>query len=332
MIISQTPLRISFVGGGTDIKSYYKHSPGMVISTAIDKYIFVIVNQRYDDKIYINYMEKEIVDEVNEIKHGLVREAMIKTGIKKGIEITMLADIPSSGSGLGSSSSLTVGLLNAFYHFQGQQVAAERLAKEACEIEIDILGNPIGKQDQYIAAFGGVKKIVFNTDDTVSVKPLDLSVNDRMRLGSNILLHFTNITRKAGTILSDQKNKADDNFKSLNIIAGMVPELEKEFENKNWDSLGPLLRQNWELKRKLASGISLPEIEKMTKIALENGSTGVKIAGAGGGGFLMSYTPREFQDNFRLAMQDYVELSFMLDPFGSRIIFNYSRYNSNSGT
>ena len=175
MIISQTPLRISFVGGGTDMDSFYKVSPGMVISTAIDKYIFVIVNQRYDDKIYINYMEKEIVDKVNEIKHDLVREAMIKTGINKGIEVTMLADIPSSGSGLGSSSSLTVGLLNAFYHFQGQQVTAERLAREACEIEIDILGNPIGKQDQYIAAFGGIKKIIFNTDNTVSIKSLNFS-------------------------------------------------------------------------------------------------------------------------------------------------------------
>jgi D-glycero-alpha-D-manno-heptose-7-phosphate kinase len=331
MIISQTPLRISFVGGGTDMDSYYKVSPGMVISTAIDKYIFVIVNQRYDDKIYINYMKKEIVDKVHEIKHDLVREAMIKTGLKRGVEITMLADIPSSGSGLGSSSSLTVGLLNAFYNFQGQQVDASRLAIEACQIEIDVLGNPIGKQDQYIAAFGGIKKFIFNTDDSVLINSLKLSANDRIKLGSNILLHFTDITRKAGKILGDQKSKSKDNFKSLNTIAAMVPTLEKEFEQKNWDSLGPLLLKNWELKRKLASGISLPEIEKMTKTALENGSTGVKIAGAGGGGFLMSYTPREYQNKFRLAMQDYVELPFMLDPIGSRIIFNMTRYNSNSG-
>lgn len=328
MIISQTPLRISFVGGGTDICSYYQHSPGMVINAAIDKYIFVIVTERFDNKIYINYMEKEIVNEVDEIKHELVREAMKKAGIERGIEVTMLADIPSTGSGLGSSSSLTVGLLNAFYHYQGHQVTSERLAKEACEIEIDILKKPIGKQDQYIAAFGGVNKFIFHGNEKVTVKPLSFSRDNRIRLGSNLLLHFTNITRNADIILAEQKSNKDENFSFLNSLAGLVPILEKEFENKNWDALGVLLRQNWELKKNLASGITMPEIEEMVGVALNSGSIGVKIAGAGGGGFLLSYVPRSKQDDFRKAMKNYVELPFMLDPFGSRIIFNMRRYNS----
>lgn len=328
MIISQTPLRISFAGGGTDLSTYYRRSPGMVLSTAIDKYIFVVVNERYDDKIYINYMEKEIVDNVKDIKHGLVREALIKAEITKGIEITMLADIPSTGSGLGSSSSLTVGLLNAFYNYKGILITSEKLAREACEIEIDILGKPIGKQDQYIAAYGGLKKIVFNVDDSVTVKSLDLCRENRIRLGSNILLHFTNITRKADKILLELKNNTNNKFESLNDLASMVPLLEKEFENNNWDALGVILKNNWELKKKLASGITKPEIDKMVDIAMNSGATGVKIAGAGGGGFLFSYVPRKDQDNFRQAMKSYNELPFMLDPFGSRIIFNMRRYNS----
>jgi len=328
MIISQTPLRISFVGGGTDMRSYYQHSPGMVLSTAIDKYLFVIVNERFDDKIYINYMDKEIVNNVDEIKHELVREAMKKAGIQRGVEVTMLADIPSTGSGLGSSSSLTVGLLNAFYNYQGHQVTAEQLAREACEIEIDILKKPIGKQDQYIAAYGGVNKFTFNNDETVTAESLNLSRDSRIRLGSNLLLHFTNITRKADVILSEQKNKTNDNLNSLNNLAAMVPILEKELCNGNWDSLGAMLKDNWEIKKKLATGITIPEIEEMVDIALEKGALGVKIAGAGGGGFLLSYVPRNEQDNFRKAMHNYVELPFMLDPFGSRIIFNMRRYNS----
>jgi len=328
MIISQTPLRISFVGGGTDMPSYYENTPGMVISTTIDKYLFVIINERFDDKIYINYMKKEIVNNVNEIEHELVREAMKMTGVLKGVEITMLADIPSTGSGLGSSSTLTVGLLNALYNYLGKQVTAEQLASEACQIEIDILKKPIGKQDQYIAAYGGVNKFIFKSDGTVEYIPLNLSRDNRIKLGSNILLHFTNITRKADTILSDQKNNTQDNLASLNSLVDLVGELEYEFSIDNWDALGLLLKQNWDIKKHLARGITMPEIDEMVEIALNNGAIGVKIAGAGGGGFLLSYVPRNEQDNFRKAMNNYMELPFMLEPFGSRIVYNMRRYNA----
>ncbi len=328
MIISQTPLRISFVGGGTDMPSYYENTPGMVISTTIDKYLFVIINERFDDKIYINYMKKEIVNDVNEIEHELVREAMKMTGVVKGVEITMLADIPSTGSGLGSSSTLTVGLLNALYNYLGKQVTAEQLASEACKIEIDILKKPIGKQDQYIAAYGGVNKFIFKRDGTVESIPLNLSRDNRIKLGSNILLHFTNITRKADSILSDQKNNTQDNLALLDSLADLVGELENEFSVENWDALGLLLKQNWDIKKNLAKGITMPEIDEMVDIALKNGAIGVKIAGAGGGGFLLSYVPRNEQDNFRKAMNNYMELPFMLEPFGSRIVYNMRRYNA----
>jgi D-glycero-alpha-D-manno-heptose-7-phosphate kinase len=328
MIISQTPLRISFVGGGTDMPSYYENSPGMVINTTIDKYLFVIVNERFDNKIYINYMKKEIVDNVGQIEHELVREAMKLTGVENGVEITMLADIPSTGSGLGSSSTLTVGLLNALYNYLGKQVTAEQLAVEACKIEIDILKKPIGKQDQYIAAFGGVNKFIFKVDGNVDSIPLKLSRENRIKLGSNLLLHFTDITRKADSILSEQKNNTQGNMKLLNGLVNLVNVLETEFRNENWDALGQLLRENWEIKKNLAEGITLPEIDVMVNIAMSNGAIGVKIAGAGGGGFLLSYVPRSEQDKFRIAMNKYEELPFMLDPFGSRIVFNMKRYNS----
>jgi D-glycero-alpha-D-manno-heptose-7-phosphate kinase len=207
MIISQTPLRVSICGGGTDFKDYYSQHEGAVISTAIDKFIYVIVKERFDEKIYIDYAKKEIVDDISEIKHDLVREAAVKTGMKTGFEVTMLADIPSEGSGLGSSSSLTVGLLNSFYHYKGIQPTAEQLAKEACEIEIDILKKPIGKQDQYIASYGGLSFIKFKNDETVEIERVNIHNGMKRRLGSNLLLFYTNVTRSADNILSEQKAK-----------------------------------------------------------------------------------------------------------------------------
>ena len=186
MIISQTPLRISFVGGGSDLEDFWKVHPGKVISTTIDKYIYVIIKGRFDNKIYLNYSNKEIVNSVNDIKHDLIREAMIKTGVVESIEITTLADIPSEGSGLGSSSSVTVGLLNALYAYKGTLVTAEKLAREACDIEINILGKPIGKQDQYSVAYGGLNTFCFNKDGSVSKEKIKLSSRSLRMIGSNL--------------------------------------------------------------------------------------------------------------------------------------------------
>ena len=188
MIIVKTPLRVSFVGGGSDLEAFYSKHPGKVVCSAIDKYVYAIVKERFDDMIYINYSKKECVECVSEIRHDLVREAMSLTGVSKGIEITTLADIPSSGSGLGSSSSITVALLHALYAYRNVLVTAQRLAQDACRIEIDILGRPIGKQDQYAAAFGGTNKLVFSRDDTTKVIPVDIDAGSRRKFSSSLLL------------------------------------------------------------------------------------------------------------------------------------------------
>ncbi len=325
MIISQTPLRISISGGGTDLKDYYEKHEGFVVSTAIDKYVYVIVKERFDEYIYVNYMQKEIVESFDELKHELVREAARKAGLKKGVEITMLADIPSQGSGLGSSSSLTVGLLNAFYNYMGEQVTAERLAREACEIEIDILKKPIGKQDQYIAAYGGLSTFKFKKDDTVEVEKLNLEEKLRRKLGANLLLFYTDITRKSSSVLTKQKSLISQKLKFHNRIKELAYEVVEALKEGHIDKVGVILKENWEMKKQLAPNVSNEKIEKMYARAINAGAIGGKISGAGGGGFLMVYCPRDKQDVLREAMSDYRELPFMLEPYGSRIIFDYRR-------
>lgn len=326
MIISQTPLRISLSGGGTDFKDYYKENNGFVVSTAIDKYVFVIIKERFDDLIYVNYTKKEIVKTVDEIQHELVREALKKTGLENGIEITMLADVPSEGSGLGSSSSLTVGLLNAMYAYQGKQVVAEQLAVEACEIEIDILNKPIGKQDQYIAAYGGIRSFKFNQDDSVDVQLINFPNNLKKKLGANLLLFYTNTTRKSSSILIEQKESISSKLDYHNKIKSLAVETENLFARGEIDKIGSVLAENWKFKKNLSSNISNEDIDNMYKIAINGGAEGGKIAGAGGGGFLLVYCKRENHDKLREAMNNYREVSFMLEPHGSKIIFNYSRY------
>jgi len=328
MIISQTPLRISFVGGGTDLKSFYQHEDGMVLSSAIDKYVYVIVKERFDDKIYINYSIKEIVDSVSQIRHQLVREAMKKVGIERGVEITTLADVPSEGSGLGSSSSVTVGLLNALYNYSGKQVALEQIAREACEIEIDICKKPIGKQDQYVASYGGLNKITFHSSGSVSISRVPVFNTNLLILGSRLLLFYTNKTRNADVILKKQNQNAEDKRDILRKMKNFVPRLERSLKNNNFNRLGKLLHENWVLKKSLVGDISNSEIDDMYNTAMEAGALGGKICGAGGGGFLLMYVPKAKQDHVRSALSDYRELPFMLDSFGSRIIFNVRSYST----
>jgi D-glycero-alpha-D-manno-heptose-7-phosphate kinase len=328
MIISQTPLRISFVGGGTDLRSFYQLEDGMVLSSAIDKYVYVIVKERFDDKIYINYSIKEIVSDVSEIQHQLVREAMKKVGVKRGVEITTLADVPSEGSGLGSSSSIIVGLLNALYNYAGMQVTLEQIAREACEIEIDICKKPIGKQDQYVAAYGGLNKITFHSDESVSVSRVPVFNTNLLILGSRLLLFYTNKTRNADVILKKQKQNTEDKREILRKMKNFVPRLERSLTNLNFNKLGKLLHENWLLKKSLVGSISNSEIDNMYNAAMDAGALGGKICGAGGGGFLLMYVPKAKQDNVRAALSDYRELPFMLDSFGSRIIFNVRSYST----
>jgi len=323
MIISQTPLRISFVGGGSDLEDFWKVHPGKVISTTIDKYIYVIIKGRFDNKIYLNYSNKEIVNSVNDIKHDLIREAMIKTGVVESIEITTLADIPSEGSGLGSSSSVTVGLLNALYAYKGTLVTAEKLAREACDIEINILGKPIGKQDQYSVAYGGLNTFCFNKDGSVSKEKIKLSSRSLRMIGSNLLLFYTGVNRSSSSILNDQKKKTQKNIDYLVKMTKLVDEFASSLvEETSFENIGKLLDQNWNEKKKLSKKISNTLINEMYNTALNNGALGGKISGAGGGGFLLLFIPRENQNRLRKSLIKYREFPFMFEPDGSKIIFN----------
>ncbi len=326
MIITQTPLRISLAGGGTDFRDFYTKEGGAVVSTTIDKYVYVIVKERFDDKIYINYSRKEIVDSVEEIKHGIVREAMKKTGVEKGVEITVLADVPSEGSGLGSSSSFTVGLLNALYAHKGIFVGAEQLAAEACGIEIDALMAPIGVQDQYIAAYGGLRFFEFSKDGRVNSERLDINANEKMRLYSSLLLFFTNITRSASTVLSEQKNNIPEKVKGLKRIRDFAYMTRDCIKKGYFDDVGKLLHEGWIEKKRLASNISAPGIDKDYEKARGAGATGGKLAGAGGGGFLLLYCPLEQQNSLKRALNAMRELPFMGEKDGSKVIFNMGRY------
>jgi len=317
VIITQTPLRISFAGGGTDLAAYYAHREGYVVSTAIDKFVYVIVKERFDDAIYLNTMKKEIRASVDEIEHELCREAMRLAGVERGVEVTLLSDIPSEGAGLGSSSSFTVGLLNAFHMYRGEQITAEQLAQEACRIEIDVLGKPIGKQDQYIAAYGG--------DDTVEVRRLALAAKQVRELDARLHLFFTGRTRKADVILSEQKQKTGDRSAELDGIKELADGVAPALERGDYDRLGEILHRNWELKQKLASGISDSSLDEMYELALAHGALGGKICGAGGGGFLLVYCPVERQERLEKGMRDYRAMPFRLEPDGSKVIFNYRR-------
>jgi D-glycero-alpha-D-manno-heptose-7-phosphate kinase len=238
----------------------------------------------------------------------------------------MLADIPSEGSGLGSSSSLTVGLLNAFYQYKGILVTSEQLAQEACKIEINILKRPIGKQDQYIAAYGGLKCFKFNADDTVLVEDINIDPEHKRKLGSNLLLFFTNITRQSSKILDEQSQNVKNKIAFHDSIKELAFKTRKAIYNLEFDKIGIYLKENWEHKKNLSSNVTNPEIEKMYETATNSGALGAKISGAGGGGFLLVYCERDKQDKLRRAMREYRELPFLLEKMGSKIIFNQTRY------
>jgi len=330
MIIVKTPLRISFVGGGSDMRDFYSRHDGSVISSAIDKFVYAIVKQRFDEMIYINYSRKECVENLSEIQHDLVREAMKITGVTKGIEITTLADIPSSGSGLGSSSSITVALLHVLYAYQNVLVTAEQLAEEACRIEIDILGKPIGRQDQYAAAFGGINKFTFKKGEIVERTPVIMNNSTLRRFSSSLLLYFTDITRSADDILSRQKKNllSDQKIQTMKSMVALVDPFTEAMKKSDIDECGDLIDKNWELKQQMASGISNDEIKAMYEKAKEAGAIAGKIAGAGGGGFLLLIVPREKQNAVFKAMDDYRELPFMTEPSGSKVIFDDRSYSS----
>lgn len=324
MIISRTPLRISFAGGGSDLPAFYRHEPGAVVSTAINKYIYITVNEKFDHQIRASYSVTEIVDQVDDLKHQLIREALRLVGRQHSIEITSISDIPSQGTGLGSSSTYTVGLLNALYAFMGRFAGAERLAREACYIEIERCGAPIGKQDQYIAAYGGLQFIQFNPDETVFVDPIICRAETKQRLQQRLMMLYTGTTRKTSDVLREQRENTErDESRRLNLrrMVELARDLRLALLHDDLNAFGEILHEGWMRKRELASGISTPQIDDWYERARAAGAIGGKILGAGGGGFLLVYAPEERHDAIRAALPELRHVPVQFEPQGSKIIY-----------
>ncbi|MBN1116451.1 MAG: GHMP kinase [Bacteroidales bacterium] len=323
MIISRTPFRISFVGGGSDMETFYSKHEGAVLSTSINKYMYISSHKYfYKDQIQVKYSRTETVKNLDDLQHPLLRETLKKTGINGGIEISSIADIPS-GTGMGSSSSFTVGLLHNLYAINRKYVSHEELANEACEIEIDILKEPIGKQDQYAAAFGGLNIIVFKQNGSVKVEPLYIENEVYKQLQNNLVMFYVGNQRKASDILSEQKKNAsqDEKFTALKQMVGYVYDMRDILYKGHLNEFGKLLHENWILKQKLASKISNAEINEIYDAGLKSGATGGKLLGAGGGGFMLFYCEKSKQNKLKETLSRYENMDFGFERDGSKIIY-----------
>jgi D-glycero-alpha-D-manno-heptose-7-phosphate kinase len=323
MIISRTPLRMSFVGGGSDLPAFYRRHGGAVLSTAIDRYVYVSVNPKFDGGIRLAYSQVEEVAKVDEINHRLVRAAFELLDLKGGVEITTTADIPSRGSGLGSSSSFAVGLLQALSAHLGKHVSAATLGELSCEVEIERCGEPIGKQDQYAAAYGGVNLIEFNMDDSVNVTPVIMQKSIRSRLQRRIMVFYTGLTRSASDILRHQSVASatiPDKQTSLRRMVELAYHLRDVLSGGDLDAFGEILHENWRLKTSLSPDISSGVIDDWYERARGAGASGGKLLGAGAGGFLMFYVPEERQRDVAAAL-GLRQIKVGFEPLGSRILF-----------
>lgn len=320
MIISQTPYRVSFAGGGTDLPAFYRRETGAVLSVAIARHMYVTLHGRFEQNTRVAYSKVELAERVADIEHELVREAMQKTGLEGPLEVTTIGDVPS-GTGLGSSSTLTVGLLNAMYGYRGQIASKWQLGHEACEIEIDILKKPIGKQDQYAAAFGGMNYIRFNPDETVDVEPVPCPRALLEDLERRTLLLYTNNTRNAERILQKQSEGTVDRMGVLRQMRDLAEAMRGDIQSRNIERFAQRLHEGWELKRSLGFGISGQNIDEWYREARKAGAQGGKLLGAGGGGFMLLMAPPERHEAIRSALGHPRELAFRIDRLGSRIIF-----------
>lgn len=323
MIVSKTPLRMSYVGGGSDLPAFYREESGAVLSTSIDKYMYIALNRKFDGRIRISYSRTEEVDLPSQVEHPLVREALALAGIEGGIEIASLADIPSKGSGLGSSSAYTVGLLNALYAYKNQFVSKEILAQQACNIEINRCGEPIGKQDQYAAAYGGLNLIRFNPDESVSVDPVICKPALLRTLEDSTLVFFTGRTRSASAVLAEQSKALLRNDRKV-LMRRMVQlafEMKTELESGSLDNFGTILDENWRLKSQLSAGITDPQIDAWYVTGIRHGAKGGKLLGAGNGGFLMFFAPPDQHHAITMALADLEPAKFRFDQNGTQIVF-----------
>ena len=326
MIISQTPYRVSFAGGGTDLPAFYRTEYGAVISLTINRHMYVTVHGRFEPNIRVAYSKVELARTANDIQHELVREAMRRVGLDEPIEITTIGDVPA-GTGLGSSSALTVGLLHALHGYRGQIVSREQLAREACQIEIEILKKPIGRQDQYASAYGGLSFMRFDSDDTVTVEPVPVEPQTLFGLESRAMLLCTNHQRDADTILAKQSAGTAASLSVLRAMRDLAFEMRGAITGEaDLDEFARLLHEGWLLKRSLGFGISNDFIDQWYDAARDAGAQGGKLLGAGSGGFVFLLAPPERQKAVREALGRPQELEFSVDRLGSRIIFISERH------
>ena len=326
MIITKTPFRVSFCGGGSDMANFYEKYGGCVLSTSINKYCYISIHPYFNEKqTLLKYSENELVDEIDQIKHSIFRQVLKDMHIH-GVEITSTADIPG-GTGLGSSSTFTVGLLNTLSCYKGKFMSKDKLAKLACEVEIEKLGNPIGKQDQYGAALGGLNFIKFNQDGSVSHEPILMEVKTYKKLQKNLLMFYTGTTRSANTILAEQTKNitSEDKAKNLLKMCGLAKDMKVALENNDISSFGKILDEGWQLKKELASGIANPAIDEAYQLAMKNGARGGKLLGAGGGGFLLFYCEEEKQEQLKKAL-GLRELDFTFERDGTSVIYIGDKY------
>jgi D-glycero-alpha-D-manno-heptose-7-phosphate kinase len=320
MIISRTPFRVSFSGGGTDLAAFYKERPGAVVSTAIDKYMYVTVNKYFDDSIILKYSRTELVSSVHKVKHPILRECLKLTGLTRGIEITSMADVVG-GTGLGSSSSFTVGVLHALHAYKGEYVSAEQLAQEACKVEIGLLEEPIGKQDQYIAAYGGFQFLEFRGDESVRVDPLIFPEASQKELHDHLLLLYTGVTRRASPLLRRFRAKFGDKSAALADIRGLADETKAALQAGRVSEVGGLLHEGWLAKKSVSAGVSSGTIDRAYEAARKAGAVGGKILGAGGGGFLLLFVAPKKRAAVRAALKSWREIPFRFEKEGSKIVY-----------
>lgn len=322
MIITRTPFRVSFCGGGSDLPSFYEKHSGCVLSTSINRYIYLSIHPSFQkETTALKYSRTEIVRELHEIDHKIFRQCLIDLNVS-GVEIASMADVPA-GTGLGSSSAFTVGLLHLLYCYRGKFVSKMRLAQEACEVEIEKLGEPIGKQDQYASAYGGLNFYRFNRDGSVLVEPVIMSRESYQYLENNLMMFYTGDVRSASAILAEQGKNVTigDKEKNQQKICALAVRLKEELEYNRVDAVGEIMHESWLLKRTLASGISNPDIDRWYEVARANGAIGGKLLGAGGGGFLLLYVPEKYQGKVRESLSELSEMKFGFDWQGSAVIY-----------
>jgi D-glycero-alpha-D-manno-heptose-7-phosphate kinase len=323
VIIARSPFRISLGGGGTDLPSYYREHEGFVIAAAIDRYVYIMVHHRFVRPIFLKYSKLELVDRVDDIEHPIIREALKLVGISEHLELTSMSDIPS-GTGLGSSGSFTTALLKALHTYQRRAVLAQDLAQQACDIEINRLGEPIGKQDQYISAFGGLTCFTFHRDDTVTAEPLKIDQETLYNLEDNLLLYFTGYSRSAGAILKDQdaRTRRSDSsvVDNLHHVKEMGLRSREMLEKGDLVGFGELMHEHWEHKKRRTVSMSNPHIDRWYSLARENGAVGGKLVGAGGGGFLMLYATDKVRLRQAMRTEGLQEVRFRFDFEGAKVL------------